>query len=137
MSLVSVNFEIYKSRGAFDPRNGRPLHSFYRYSGPLGPAHVGWTDDDQMTWLEGPQIGVATLAWGVVASVTVENPEALSRGITMKIGDEVIRVSGPYGGDVFLRLKSKDNEWTLEASSTSKSRRRWPCRGSSCLIAHS
>ena len=60
-----------ESRGAFDPTDGRPLHSFYRYSGPLGPAYVGWTDDDQMTWPEGPQIGAATLAWGVVALVTV------------------------------------------------------------------
>jgi len=64
MNLVDLVFDVYKSRGAFDPGNGRPLHSLYRYSGPLGPAYVGWTEADLMMWIEGPQIRAANLDSG-------------------------------------------------------------------------
>jgi hypothetical protein len=115
MALSDAAFEVHKSRGAFDPRNGRPLHSFYRYSGPLGPAYVGWTDDDQMTWVEGPNVGAADLDWGVgIPLSTLEDREALSIGVSMRIANQVIKVSGPDDEGVSLRLLGESSEWTLE-----------------------
>jgi hypothetical protein len=115
MTLLAVNFDSYTARGAFDPRDGRPLHGMYRYKGPLGPVYVGWTDDDQMTWVDGPNTGPATLSCGVVIPNTTQSREALALGFSMNLGNEVVRVSGPYGGDVFLRFKGRMGEWKLEA----------------------
>jgi hypothetical protein len=116
MTLVDVAFDVYKSRGAFDPRNGRPLHSLYRYSGPLGPAYVGWTEDDQMTWVDGPEVGAANLDWGPGASVTtLDEQEALREGVALRVPNQAIRVSGPYGRwGVFLKFESEAHEWILE-----------------------
>jgi hypothetical protein len=115
MTLLDAVFEVHKSRGAFDPRNGRPVHSFYRYSGPVGPAYVGWTDDDQMTWVEGPNIGAASLDWGVgIPLSTLEERDALRRGVSMRIANQVIQVVAPDDEGVCLRLRGETNEWTLE-----------------------
>jgi hypothetical protein len=116
MILRDVVFEVYKARTAYDPRNGRPLHSLYRYSGPLGPAYLGWTEDDRMTWIEGPQVGAANLDWGPSAPVTsLDEREALRDGVALRTPHRVMRVSGPYGWrGGRLTFEGEAGEWALE-----------------------
>lgn len=116
MALVSAAFDAYKSHEAVDPRNASPVLSFYRYSGPQGPAYVGWTDDDAMTWVDGPQVGPANLDWGPgVPLATVDEQVALAAGVSLRFANEEIRVSGPFGKGVFLKLETETEEWSLEA----------------------
>jgi len=46
---------------------------------------------------------------------TLDEQEALREGVAMRIPNQVIRVSGPYGHwGVFLKLESEAGEWTLK-----------------------
>ena len=116
MILRDVVFDVYKARRAYDPMNGRPLNSLYRYSGPLGPAYLGWTEDDRMTWIEGPQVGAANLDWGPGAPVTsLDEREALREGVALRTPNRVMRASGPYGWrGGRLTFESEAGEWTLQ-----------------------
>jgi hypothetical protein len=117
MGLRDASFDVCTSRGAFDPRNGLPVHSSYRYSGPLGPAYVGWTDDDQMTWVEGVNLGSANLEWGVgIPLSSMTERKALQKGVLLRISDEVMKVSGPDREGVRLSLRGGKGRWTLEGT---------------------
>jgi hypothetical protein len=70
-----------------------------------------------MTWVEGPNVGVANLDWGVgIPLSSMAERNALQKGVSLRTSDQVIRVSGPYQEGVRLKFAGETNRWTLEGA---------------------
>jgi hypothetical protein len=100
-----ITFEIEKHRSAT-----------YRYLGPFGPITVGFANQDQSTWIDGPSVGPATLDCGPVSLLGGEDQSMLARGVPFHIGNRTIELSVPANEYQMIVFTNETSQWVLEPS---------------------